>query len=76
MAIIKTFTLGETTIEIDDSSAPKSEDELKKNLKIFYDRVNSVAHEVEQKGIDTSDWFLKKSQLKKMEKSKKYIFLQ
>jgi len=75
MAIIKTFTLGETTIEIDDISIPKSEEELKKNLKIFYDRVNSVAHEVEQKGIDTSSWFLKKSQLNKMEKSNKYIFL-
>ena len=75
MAIIKNFKLGEATIEIDDSSIPKSEDELKQNLKRFYDCVNRVAYELEQRGVDTSSWFLKKTQLNKMEKSNKYVFL-
>lgn len=44
MAIVKTFKLGDTTIEVDDTYLPKSEEEKQK----VYEEFNKIGYQILQ----------------------------
>lgn len=68
----KTLFIEGSKIEVTFES---DKEKIKMNLIKVYDVINKIAAKCEEKGIDTSSWFLKPEQIEEMKKDSKYNFL-
>jgi len=66
--LTNSLKMDQTVIEFYQRSA--DEDTVKKNLANVYD-----ASTAEQRGVDTSNWFINQKQIKKIKEDPKYRFI-
>ena len=70
-----TYEFENSTVIISDEYVPTTIEEMRKNLKNFYDVCNQIARNLEARGVDTSDMFYTEEELEEMKKSDKYTFI-
>jgi len=71
--LTNSLKMDQTVIEFYQRSA--DEDTVKKNLANVYDTINEIASTAEQRGVDTSNWFINQKQIKKIKEDPKYRFI-
>lgn len=67
------YKLGKTKIKFISNNL--TDEELKKNLRTFYDVINDIAQNHAMKGESVNDWFYSEEEIKKMKKDSSYKFL-
>ena len=70
-----TYKIGNGTVIISDEYIPKTIEEMRRNLKRFYDVCNKIARNLEARGVDTSNLFYTEEELEEMRKSDEYTFI-
>jgi len=69
------YKYGNATVIISDEYMPKTIEEMRKNLKEFYDVCNEISENSKARVVDTSNLFYTEEELEEMKKSDKYTFI-
>lgn len=68
MALVKTTTKDNATVNIHDDYIPKNENLYKNNLQGLYDVINIIARDLEKNNIDTKGLFYSDKELNQLPK--------
>lgn len=71
---LKQYKIGQSTIEICVKEIP-TEEQIQQYLINIYDGINDLARKLEEKGIDTSNWFYTTDQINEMKKDPSIKFI-
>lgn len=71
---LKQYKIGQSIIEICVEEIP-TEEQIRQYLINIYDGINDLARELEEKGIDTSEWFYTSKQIQEMKKDPSIKFI-